>query len=209
MPSILKILPILALIPFTGAFAQVPEIRANSFEIGGFVGASYGIDAARVMGGGNVSYAVNKWLLPYVEYSYFPGFQRTQHSTGSLTVNGVTTTYPVESIYTLDLSDFHGGVHIRVPIRESKLVPYGVFGLGGIIYPTETVKAVKHQPTGTVTETNKYNGATDFTVNFGGGLRYYINQSWGVRLEAKVYKPTGLFTDVFGKVEFGVFVQLH
>ena len=26
------------------AVAQVPEIRANSIELGGFVGASYGID---------------------------------------------------------------------------------------------------------------------------------------------------------------------
>src|SRR5437763_2963623 len=76
-PSTFKILPLLALVPLSGAFAQVPEIRANSFELGGFIGASYGIDQARVMGGGNVSYAVNKWLLPYVEYSYFPGFQRT------------------------------------------------------------------------------------------------------------------------------------
>ena len=36
--------------------AQVSSsVRANSFEVGGFVGASYGIDDFRVMGGGNVT----------------------------------------------------------------------------------------------------------------------------------------------------------
>ena len=56
------------------AIAQSKSVvRAGSFEVGGFVGSSYGIDQFRVMGGGNATYAVNKYLLPYVEFSYFPG----------------------------------------------------------------------------------------------------------------------------------------
>ena len=50
----------------SAAFAQnASAVRANSFEVGGFVGASHGLDRYQVMGGGNVTYAVNKYILPY------------------------------------------------------------------------------------------------------------------------------------------------
>ena len=55
---------------------QLSVIRPGSFEIGPFLGASYGIDETRVMGGGNVTFAINKYILPYVEYSYLPGIGR-------------------------------------------------------------------------------------------------------------------------------------
>ena len=51
----------------------IDATRAGSLELGGFAGASYGIDQFRIMGGGNATFAANRWLLPYVEYSYFPG----------------------------------------------------------------------------------------------------------------------------------------
>jgi len=54
---------------------------------------------------------------------------------------------------------------------------------------------------------------SDFAVNGGGGIRYYIGGSgaFGFRAEAKVYKPaTGPFSDTtFGKVEAGFFFQLR
>ena len=37
---------------------QLSVVRAGSFEIDPFVGASYGIDQTRVMGGANVSFAI-------------------------------------------------------------------------------------------------------------------------------------------------------
>ena len=54
--------------------AQTSAIRAGSIEVGPFIGGSYGIDKFHVMAGGNITYALkNKWVLPYFEYSYFPG----------------------------------------------------------------------------------------------------------------------------------------
>ena len=47
--------------------------------------------------------------------------------------------------------------------------------------------------------------SSDFAVNFGGGVRYYVSQRWGMRLEGKAYKATGRFDDVFGKLEIGLF----
>jgi hypothetical protein len=185
--------------------AQVPVVRSGSFEIGGFVGVSYGVDAFRAVGGGNVTYAVNRWLLPYVEYSYFPGIARSisQPVPGLPNVSAQTT-------YSAPLSDFHGGVHIRFPIRESRVVPYAVFGLGGLTHFSRNT-------------TLTYTGAdallhtlpaidpsgTDFAVNFGGGLRYYMNQRFGFRVEAKGYKANSSITAAFGKVEAGFFYQVR
>src|SRR6266550_2266225 len=60
----------------TGIAQKRDLVRTGSFEIGGFGGASYGIDEFRVMGGGNATFAVTKRILPYVEYSYFPEIGR-------------------------------------------------------------------------------------------------------------------------------------
>jgi hypothetical protein len=183
---------------------QLSVVRAGSFEIDPFAGLSYGIDKTRFMGGGNVSFAVSKVILPYVEYSYFPGIARQQSGTFSGTGASFVETYSVP------LSDFHGGVHIRIPIHESPIVPYGVFGVGGLTHlqHTETATYVSsgttYQVTGLIAP-----GGTDLAVNFGGGLRYYVNQRWGFRAEAKAYKPTGGLSPIFGKVEVGFFYQLR
>jgi len=183
-----------------GLSAQTASVvRSGSYEVGGFVGASYGIDDFRWMGGANVTYAASKYILPYAEFSYFPGIGRKQ----SRTIPGLTT--PVNISYNIPLTDFHGGVHIRIPIREFPIVPYGVFGVGVIRAPQRefnvNVEGIQVPFTSAAT--------TDAAVNFGGGLRYYINQRFGVRAEAKVYKPTGQFKETFGKVEVGFFIQLR
>jgi len=181
------------------------HLRPGSVEIGGFVGASYGVDDFRPMGGGNVTYAINKWLLPYAEYSYFPGIARTvRQSVPGLPNPNLTSTF------SLPLSDFHGGVHIRIPIHESPIVPYAVFGVGALHHFSKDVTynyvggdSLPHTLTG------RDPGGTDFAINAGGGLRYYISQRFGIRVEAKAYRPSSDFTDVFGKVEVGFFLQLR
>ena len=191
----------------SNACAQnVSIVRSGSFEFGGFAGITYGVDKVRALGGGNVTYAINKWLLPYAEYSYFPGIPRTlTQSVPGLSGVIATSTFPVP------LSDFHGGVHIRIPIRESPIVPYGVFGVGALTHS-------QHSRTETYTGADGLShsipatdaSGSDLTVNFGGGLRYYRNQRFGFRLEAKAYRPTNSsLTPAFGKVEVGVFYQLR
>ena len=190
----------LAAVGVLGISAQTASVvRSGSYEVGGFVGASYGIDDFRWMGGANVTYAANKYILPYAEFSYFPGIGRKQ----SRTIPGLSQ--PINISYNIPLTDFHGGVHIRIPIREFPIVPYGVRGVGMIRAPERqfnvNVEGIQVPFTSTA--------STDAAVNFGGGLRYYINQRFGIRGEAKVYKPTGQFKDTFGKVEFGFFIQLR
>lgn len=187
----------LSLIPVYG---QVSAVRSGSFEVDPFIGASYGIDKFRVMAGGNVTYAVNKYILPYFEYSYFPGIPRTVAAIGC----SGTLSSP--------LNDIHGGVHLRLPFfKESPVVPYLVFGLGVINYSDRTATfATSSTCAG---GSLGFPGGSDFTVNGGGGLRYYIGASgrFGFRVEAKVYKPEqGPFSnDTIGKVEAGFFYQFR
>jgi len=194
-----------SLLAATSAFGQsAPFLSSHTFEVGGFVGSSYGLDEFRVMGGGNITYGVTRYILPYAEFSYFPGLPR--EATGSLPTTGQS----FNAKFTVPISDFHGGVHIRIPIRESRIVPYGVFGLGGLHTYGRTVTADYTLPSGgTGTLQIPVESSTDFAVNFGGGLRYYTTQRFGLRLEAKVYKPTGAFTNTFGKVEGGFFFQFR
>jgi hypothetical protein len=199
----------LAALGAAAAFGQVSAVRSGSFEVGGFVGASYGIDKFRVMGGGNVTYALkNKYVLPYFEYTYLPGLPR--QTSGTIPNGGG----PYTHTFSLPLSDIHGGVHIRLPIfKESPLVPYLVFGMGVLHYPSRTDSITYQGASGPVTVNPPVPGGSDFTVNGGGGLRYYIGGTgrFGFRAEAKVYKPTtGAFSDVtIGKVEAGFFFQLR
>jgi hypothetical protein len=179
-------------------------IRSGSIEIGPFLGASYGIDQTRFMGGGNVTFAANKYILPYAEFSYFPGIGRSTSGVFPGTGRPFTTTY------SLPLSDFHGGVHIRIPIKEKPIVPYLVFGLGGLTNFSRTVTANYTDATGSTTQLPlTVAGGTAFAINTGGGIRFYMGQRYGLRVEAKAYKPYGDYPDVFGKVEVGFFFQLR
>ena len=188
--------------------ANASVVRPHTIEIDPFIGVTYGgtgigsSGETRVMGGANVSYALTKYILPYVEYSYFPGIPQTK--TGS--IMGSNPPMNFSAAYSSPLQDFHGGVHIRIPIHESPFVPYGVIGFGNL-HSNETpvtvsVPGLQPFPL-TVASSN------NFTVNAGGGLRVYIKQHFGIRGEAKIYKPTGVIDSTFGKVEFGFFFQLN
>jgi hypothetical protein len=191
------------------AFGQVSVVRSGSLEVGPFLGASYGIDKFRVMAGGNVTYALkNKYVLPYFEYSYFPGLPR--QTSGTIPNGGG----PYVHTFSVPLSDIHGGVHVRLPVfRESPFVPYLVFGMGVVHYPARIDNftfPVFGEP---VTVQVPVPGGSDFTINGGGGLRYYIGGTGriGLRAEAKIYKPTsGAFSNTtIGKLEVGFFFQVR
>jgi len=192
----------------------VSTVRSGSFEIGGFAGASYGIDQFRVMGGGNVTFAAKKWLLPYAEFSYFPGIGRTQQEIFP------STGLPYTLHYAVPLTDFHGGVHIRLPIRESPIVPYLAFGIGELHSSATTIVATYQPVPGAPTVSTPplpLAAGTNLAINMGGGIRFYLSQRFGIRVEAKAYKPFGNMPglvgnappEVFGKVEGGFFFQLR
>jgi hypothetical protein len=194
------------------ASGQTSAIRAGSIEIGPFVGGSYGVDKFHPMAGGNITYALkNKWVLPYFEYSYLPGIPHSQP------VSIGQGQYLTDN-YRINFSDVHGGVHVRLPVfGEKPVIPYLVFGMGAMIYPsrTDTVSGTlivgnTSQP---ITVNPMVSSGSDFTINGGGGIRYYMGKSgtYGFRGEAKYYHIVeGSFSGVsFGKVEVGFFFQIH
>ena len=185
------------------AVAQpAPIIRKGVTEVGGFVGASYGIDQTRVMGGGNVVYSLTRTLMPFGEVSYFPGIGRTQSVTG---IPGATESFSIP------LTDFNFGFHLRIPIPKSRIIPYGVISFGGIHTPQRNVTATFPNPAspGQVITTPPFqvSASTDFAVSGGAGLRYYATERLGFRVEFKAYRPTGTYTDAFYRVTGGFFYQ--
>jgi hypothetical protein len=201
LPSVLTF--VLALCVARIALAQdMPIVRTGNTEIGGFVGASFGIDKARVMGGGNVAYAATRVVMPYVEFSYFPGIGRSMSK--SVGAGGST----VKFNFQVPLYDFHGGVHLRVPVKDSRVIPYGVIGAGMIHTLKRTENVAISDSLGSFNIPVDVPARSDFALNFGGGLRFYVNERYGFRVEVKAYRPTGAFTNIFGKVEGGFFFQI-
>jgi hypothetical protein len=186
-------------------FGQVSYVRPVSFELGPFFGASYGIVNAQYMVGGNLTFAINKFILPYVEYSYLPQVAKP------VLGNAATSGSPFTVNTGISFSDFHGGVHLRFPIHEKPIVPYLAFGVGALTHSSQsgTGEIINPSPFPPSPFNYTQTGGSDFAVNGGGGLRYYINQRYGLRVEAKVYEPTGTFHTAFGKVEFGIFYQFR
>jgi hypothetical protein len=182
------------------AFAQGAIIRPGITEVGGFVGASFGIDDTRVMGGGNVVYSLTRTLMPFGEVSYFPGIGRTVDLGGGF-----------KQSYSTPLTDFNAGFHLRVPIPRSRIIPYGVVSVGGIHLPSRDVTLNFPNPGipgQFVAVPFSAAAETEFAVSGGAGIRYYTNEHLGFRAEFKAYKPVnGIYTDTFYRVAFGFFYQ--
>lgn len=168
------------LLTTSGTLAQdIPSVRTGNFEIGAFAGESYGLDRFRPMLGGNVAYGVlTRYLYPFGEVSYLPGLLRSQPvgSGGSIK-------------YSLNMTDVHGGLHIRFRHGESKFVPYAVVGAG--IVRSSRAGYTSSLP-GAPSIQRTLDPASSFAVNFGGGVRVFFNDRIGFRAEFKAFKPTSL-----------------
>ena len=94
------------------------------------------------------------------------------------------------------------------------MVPYLVFGMGTMLYPSRTDNFAGTVNGVPISQSVQVSGGSDFAINGGGGLRYYVGSKSGTvgfRTEAKFYKiMNGAFSGTtFGKVEVGLFFQLH
>jgi opacity protein-like surface antigen len=162
------------------AVAQaVPTTKQGNLELGLFAGESYGLDRFRPMGGGNFAYGVSRYLYPFVEASYLPGILRTEDLPNSYSLR-----------YNVNMTDFHGGIHFRVPLAERRVIPYGVAGLGLVRESQTTGYLTLPGFAGqSATSTSSIAAVTSFAVNFGAGLRFFITERFGLRLEFKAFKP--------------------
>ncbi|HYW41639.1 MAG TPA: outer membrane beta-barrel protein [Bryobacteraceae bacterium] len=184
---------------------DVPVVDRGTTELAGFVGGSYGIDQFRAMGGGNVGYSVTRNLMPYGEFTYFPGVGRYAQGPTLPSIGTVQYEYPVR------LADIHVGVHYRIPLGEhNKFVPYVAAGVGVIhTFTVNNLVASVTLSDGQTISSGPINDAakSEAAGNFGGGFRIYFDQKFGMRIEAKAYKAQD--ERVFGKVTVGFFYQIR
>jgi hypothetical protein len=200
-PKIAKLFLFLA--PFTWltsvhAQTAAPPVATGNIEAGAFVGESYGLDKLRPMFGGDVAYGLSRAFYPFVEASYLPGLERELG-------NGVNYRYKV------NMTDVHGGLHVRFPIGGSKVVPYAAAGLGVVRSSSFTISASALGGAFSL-GSETIPASTNFAVNFGGGIRFFITERIGIRVEFKAFVPTGsaagVSNDVFYRLAIGPVFQL-
>jgi hypothetical protein len=189
-------------------------LEKGNVEVGAFGGFAAGVGRTAAGVGGNVAVAASKVIMPYFEVTYFPDLlNRSVDSSFPLNItlpNGQRLTNATGSgTLKTSFTDYHAGVHLRIPTR-SRVIPYGAFGVGALrraeadVTYTFNVPGVQLQPV-----TDRFQSESQLAVNFGGGVRVYASENFGVRVEMKGYKPTKDIiagtSDPFFKLTFGVF----
>ncbi|MCS7023846.1 MAG: hypothetical protein NZV14_03510 [Bryobacteraceae bacterium] len=178
---------------------NVSYLNAGTVEFGAFGGFAGGLGRTAAGAGANFAVAANRWLLPYFEFTYFPDLL---NRTAEEEIVAQGTGRRVQVRRKNSFSDFHGGIHLRVPFkRNPSVMPYFAFGVGGLRKNAGQAEIVGGPR---LPDPER----TDLAVNFGGGLRWYARQNVGIRIEAKGYKPNSdipAFNDPFMKITFGVF----
>ena len=199
----LKKIVLLGLLGAACVGAQAPQKekvavsqQPGDMELGLFTGAVIPPNggSASVGGGVNFAYAVNTYIYPYVEFSALPGLLNSEVTAG--TSKFVTTG---------NIADFHGGVHIRIPVTP-RFVPYGVIAVGGFRSFSGT-SDLYNTTTGNKVTSTPIPSSGSFLVNYGGGIRFYITNQFGVRFETTAYGPTSKFGGTPVRAMGGVFFQ--
>jgi hypothetical protein len=78
-----------------------------------------------------------------------------------------------------DIYDFTGGLHVELPIRRSRVVPYLAGAAGSAIMHVKTMVGAGQEEV--FSGTNR-----SFAFNCGAGVRLYVGRGWGLRPELKV-----------------------
>jgi hypothetical protein len=163
---------------------DVPVCTHGNLELGLFGGESYGLDRFRPMVGGNIAYGLSCAFFPFAEASYLPGILRTN--------SAATVGSPSYRQFSIDMTDVHAGLHLRLPKPESRVLPYVVVGAGMIRQSAGTAVFFNVGFPGQPVDRQTVSVPSAFSpaFNFGGGLRFYFNDRFAVRIEMKGFKPT-------------------
>lgn len=211
---------IFAVLSFTLVAGAQPVINVGKVEVAGFGGIAAGIGRTAAGVGGNIGVApfqktdpsnpaktTGKWLMAYFETTYFPNLLNKTVSE-QIPVSGLSQPRTATGVFKASFTDVHGGVHLRYQSADRpQWVPYGSFGVGVLQRSSASINF-------TIPELNvnvpiQRPGQSELAFNGGGGIRWYLKENFGTRMEVKLYKPTGTLiagkSDPFVKVTFGVF----
>jgi hypothetical protein len=165
------------------AYAQAGEDDVG--ELAGLAGAALGgASGTQAAVTGSAGVAFSRHGMIFVDTLFMP--------LGDRTIQNWPLRATVNRSY---LIDFGVDFHIRVPIHR-KWAPYGIVGTGLLwnLFRQDALTAFGEPFT---RHFNQFNGA----FHTGGGLRYYINENWGIRPEVKVIVSNHVYTTI----AFGVF----
>jgi hypothetical protein len=202
---------IAALVP---ALAQSgATLKKGNVEAGAFVGTGYGLGNPNggnyhIMGGGDFGYAITRSVFLVGEVSYFPSLGDTisrsdPNNKGEVEVHS----------YKRRVTEYNGGVHLRLPVPARRVVPYLVAGMGGVHFYDSKLKRWLVDKNGVKIQDlqdDTIRGDTGFALNAGAGLRVYATEHFGFRGEFKIIKPYSIPNlDSFYRFAGGIFFQFR
>lgn len=164
--------------PVAGEFAA---FGGGVFGIGAPSGATSG---ARNHGtvGGSAGIAIKRRWVVFFEYSHMrPGSRNEDYRVPlGREFHGVSNSWA---------NDFSLGAHFNLPLRSQRFVPYAAASIGRITWSAHVsgISTYQSLPDLTIrTERTEGNGGISTqSFSFGGGVRWYLNDRWGLRPEIK------------------------
>lgn len=209
---------------------NAPTLRQGNTEIGLFAGAGYGLSIAgtidnntsesvpafHLVAGGDVGYAVTKSIFIVGEASYFPSLGASTATLPPICLVAGTTgcqeSATVVYSYKRKIVEFNGGIHYRLPVPESRFVPYLAGGVGAVHSLSSEITQntiCTGGCTGSSGNVGTLSGGTAFEVAAGAGARLYLSEHFGFRGEFRFYHPFGVSgLGSFYRVSAGLFFQL-
>jgi opacity protein-like surface antigen len=165
---------------------KAQEGNGDSGEFTAFTGVAYGGIHTHVAVGGSAGASLSRYTSVLLEASVIPMGSATLLPPGPVQVTGS------------DLFDFNFALHVRIPVKRWE--PYGAFGTAVLM---NSYRAQNFGPSGQIS----YRGDrhSKFGLETGAGIRYYVAENWGIRVE---YRYTSSSRD-FNRILGGVFYQLH
>jgi opacity protein-like surface antigen len=151
---------LVVLILANGLLAAQSKSAAGSGEVTAFGGVVAGIGTHGTVGGG-LGYALTERIMAVGEFGYIPGGGE------KFTIVGVTAKTSSKAF------NFNGSIHYQFPVRQDGFVPYVGGGIGAV---HSSASSTAGCPGAWVSVKGS---ATNFYLNFGGGLRYYVTDRWG------------------------------
>ena len=158
-------------LPFVGGTALAQEgPGAGRFEIGAFpVGGVFFTETSQNIEpafgnfalGGSVTYNINRWIGIEGEFGNAVGIRQ------NLTWNDAA----LADTRTPSLYTYSGNLVINPLTNNGGVIPYGTIGAGGLTLRNSNDVAALRLGDNT----------TYFAANVGGGLRWYLNDRWGLR----------------------------
>jgi opacity protein-like surface antigen len=177
-------------IALAGAVAGPARLPAqwaakDAGEVSVFTGGAFGAAGTRPTVGGSTGVSASRYAIALVETSYIPlGGDLLAH-------------HPAGPVSGSKLFDFNFAVHVRVPVKR-RWEPYGLLGPALLFNPFRVQVIL-------IDGTVAHRGFSDSKFGFevGGGVRYYVHETWGIRAEHR----STISTRNFSRIQAGIFYQ--